>query len=880
LKIRPSVFIAAILAMAAAAVAAAPPATKIYRTQRINPQAPKIDGLLDDPAWEKVPWEGTFVQREPYEGEAPTQTTAFKILYGDDNLYVAVKAFDTEPAKVERRMSRRDDIDGDWVEVSLDTFHDHRTAFCFAVNAAGVKRDAVAINDSNWDDSTDLDWDPIWEVETAAGDDGWSAEMRIPFTQLRFANRPDQSWGLEVTRKLFRKNERSLWQHIPKDAAGWVSCFGELHGLAGLKAPRQVELFPYTVGKLRAFPAEAGNPFATGRSSGLYSGLDGKLGVTGDLTLNFTLNPDFGQVEADPSVVNLTAFETYYEEKRPFFIEGRNILSFKLMGGENDMAGDNLFYTRRIGRTPQYYPDAGGFVRTPEATTILGAFKLTGKTRSGVSVGVIESLTAEENASVFADGVTDRVAVEPLTNYFGVRLQKDYNQGATTIGGMATAVNRRLDDAHMEFLHDRAYTGGFDLYHSWKKRTYYFSLKLVASTVHGSPEALLRTQMSPLRYYQRPDADHVEVDPARTSLSGHGGTVEFGKMGGGHWMYMAGTTWRSPGLELNDMGFLGASDEIMQWTWAGYRVWKPFAVFRTLNANFNQWLGWNFGGDHMYSGGNVNANFQLKNYWGGGFGINRNFEGLSAAMLRGGPSIRVPGAWNFWSHLETDMRQRVRFSLMASGSRRDNGDSRMLELEAGVIFNPSTAFNISFLPTYAASWTELQYIATPVAGGENRYVFGRIEQKTVALTVRLNYSLTPDLSIQLYGQPFVSAGKYSRFKAITDPKAHVWADRYHVFGETEIAYDEAGGEWRVDENADGTADFSFGTPDFNFLQFRSNLVVRWEYRPGSALFLVWSQGRTGYDSLGDFRFGRDFDNLFDVRPDNVFLIKFSYGFQL
>jgi len=880
LKKSPFLTIFAGLALATVAFADAPPETRIYRTHHVNPHSPKIDGRIDDPAWEKVDWEGGFIQREPYEGQAPTQATAFKILYDDENLYVAVKAFDTEPGRIERRMSRRDDIDGDWIEIGIDSFHDHRTAFCFGVNAAGVKRDTMAINDSNWDDNTDLDWDPIWEVETAPDPEGWTAEMRIPFTQLRFAARAEQSWGLEVTRKLFRKNERSLWQHIPKDAAGWVSFFGELHGLAGIKPPRQIELFPYTVGSLRSSAAEPGNPFATGRSGSLYGGLDGKFGVTGDLTLNFTLNPDFGQVEADPSVVNLTAFETYYEEKRPFFVEGRNILSFNLMGGDGDMSSDNLFYTRRIGRAPQFYPEVDGFVRTPEATSILGAFKLTGKTRGGWSVGLIESLTAEESAVTFIDGADGRLAVEPLTNYFGLRLQKDYNQGATTIGGMVTAVNRRLDNAHLDFLHDQAYTGGFDFYHSWKKRTHYFSLKLLGSSVHGSPEALLRTQTSPLRYFQRPDADHVELDPTRTSLSGFGGTVELGKQGGGHFMYSVGTTWRTPGLELNDMGFLMGSDEIMQWSWAGYRVWKPFAVFRSLNLNFNQWMGWDFGGTHIYTGGNINVNAQLKNYWSGGFGINRNFEGLSSAMLRGGPSMRMPGGMSLWGNLQTDMRQKVRFTLQGQSFFRDNGEARNLNLQAGIIVNPSSAFNISLLPTFAVSANELQYIATPTVGGESRYVFGRIEQKTVALTVRLNYSLTPDLSVQLYGQPFVSAGKYSRFKAVTDPKTRVWADRYHVFEGSEIAYDETSGTWRVDENGDGAADFSFGTPDFNFLQFRSNLVVRWEYRPGSALFLVWSQGRTGYDSLGDFRFGRDFGNLFDVRPDNVFLIKFSYGFQL
>lgn len=862
------------------AAATAPPVLKVYQTKHVNPHSPKIDGRIDDPSWEKVSWEGGFVQREPYEGQAPSQTTEFKVLYDDANLYVAVKARDAEPERIERRMSRRDDIEGDWIEVAVDSFHDHRTAFCFGVNAAGVKRDAMAVNDSNWDDNTDLDWDPIWEVETSVDADGWTAEMRIPFTQLRFAAVPDASWGFQVARRLFRKNERSLWQHIPKDAAGWVSHFGELRGLSGIKPPRQIELFPYTVGKLQSFAAEPGNPFSTGRSGSLYGGLDGKVGVTGDLTLNFTLNPDFGQVEADPSVVNLTAFETYYEEKRPFFIEGRNILSFRLMGGDGDMASDNLFYTRRVGRSPQYYPETDGFVRTPEATTIIGAFKLTGKTRSGLSVGVIESLTGAESASVFAGGVTDRVAVEPLTNYFGLRLQKDFHEGGTTIGGMVTAVYRRLGAAQLDFLHDRAFTGGLDLYHSWKKKTLYFSLKLLGSAVHGSPEALLRTQTSPLRYFQRPDAGHLALDPARTSLSGHGGTVEFGKQGGSHVMYSVGATWRSPGFELNDMGFLGGADEIMQWTWAGYRVWKPFAIFRTLNVNFNQWTGWNFGGTNIFAGGNVNVNFQLKNYWNGGFGVNRNFIGLSAAMLRGGPSMRVPGAWNFWGNVQTDMRQKVRFTLMAQSYRRDNGEAESLTLRAGIIVNPSRAFSVSLLPTFGLNRNELQYLATTALDGEPRYVFGRIEQKTAGLTVRLNYSLTPDLSVQLYGQPFVASGGYSRFKRIADPKSRTWTDRYRVFGDAALAYDEAAGAYAVDEDLDGAVDYVFSRPDFNFLELRTNLVVRWEYRPGSVLFLVWSQGRTGYDSMGDFSLGRDLGSLFDVHPRNVFLVKFSYGFQL
>lgn len=853
---------------------------KVYVTRHVNPNAPAIDGRFDDPAWDKVEWESGFVQRDPHEGQAPSQQTAFKVLFDDKSLFVAVRAFDKEPDRVERRMSRRDDIDGDWIEVGIDSFFDRRTAFSFGVNAAGVKRDMMVTNDSNWDQNCDLNWDPIWEVKTALDEDGWTAEMRIPLSQLRFGSNPEQVWGLQVTRRIFRLNERSNWQHIPKDAPGWVSFFGELHGLDGIRTPRLVELAPYTVGKMQAYPAVAGNPFATGRSRSLYGGLDGKAGVTGDLTLNFTVNPDFGQVEADPSVVNLTAYETFYVEKRPFFVEGRNILNYQIMGGDGDFSSDNLFYTRRIGRAPQYRPSVDGFLDAPEATSILGAFKLSGKTRGGLSVGIIDSVTSAEKARVFSDGTESLQTVEPLTNYFGLRLQQDKNRGGTTFGGMFTAVNRSLRDDRLSFLHDQAYAGGLDFYHSWKDKKYYFTLKAVASWVHGTPEALTRTQTAATRYFQRPDAGHVTLDPDRTSLFGHGGTVNIGKQGGGRWVFTAGVTWRSPGLELNDMGYLRGADQAMQWTWVGYRVWKPFSIFRSLNVNFNQWSGWDFGGTNIFNGGNINVNAQLKNYWNAGFGINRNFSGLSASMLRGGPEFRYPGVVNFWGNIQTDMRKKVRFTLTGSGFRRDNGESRSLSLMGGIVVTPNKALSLSLLPSFSWSSNELQYVGTRAFGDESRYLFGRIEQRTAALTARFNYSLTPELSIQFYGQPFVSAGAYSRFKVITDPRTRVWEDRYRIFDGTELAFDPADGLYRVDENADGAFDYTFGRPDFNFLQFRSNLVVRWEFRPGSTVFLVWSQGRTGFDTLGDFSFGRDFGNLFEAPAHNAFLVKFSYGFQL
>jgi len=855
------------------------PEKKIYLTSHINPHSPVIDGKLDDPAWDKVIWAGDFIQREPYEGKEPSQATAFKIIYDDGNIYVAIKADDKESDKIDRRMSRRDDLEGDWVEVHFDSYFDHRTAFCFMVNAAGVKGDSVISNDG---DNRDDTWDPIWYVKTDIDDTGWTAEMRIPLSQLRFGKKADQIWGLQVSRRFFRKQETSQWQLIPQKAPGWVHMFGELRGIKGIKAQQQVELTPYSVGRMQRFEREEGNPFATGSMNNLYGGIDGKIGLTSDLTLDFTINPDFGQVEADPSVVNLTAFETYYTEKRPFFIEGRNILSFQIMGGDGSFSSDNLFYTRRIGRSPQYYPDTEEreYLGMPENTTIFGAFKITGKTKSGLSVGIIDSITAKENAQISYLGQRHAEVVEPMTNYFGFRLQKDYSKGNTIFGGMITATNRNIQNEGLNFLHDAAYTGGFDFIHRWKDKTYYFSLKTVFSHVRGSTDAILRTQESSVRYFQRPDTDHVWVDPNRTSLSGHGGTVNFGKGGSAGFRFSTGVSWRSPGLELNDMGYLRRADAILQWVWANYRISKPFSIFRQLSFNFNEWVGWDFGGDQIFKGGNTGIWGQLKNYWSISLGMNRQGEGLYVSALRGGPALRIPGGWNGWISINSDSRKKFRYFLGSFFFYGDQNDSRVNGFDIGVTYRPNKALSFSVSPSYAFNRDELQYITTLDLDAGNKYIFAKIDQKTLGLSCRLNLNLTPDLSIQFYGQPFISTGKYSEFKNITDSRAKKYGDRFYGYTEDEIEYNPDAEEYYVDENLDGIVDYAFEKPDFNFLQFRMNLVVRWEYIPGSTLYLVWSQGRTRSSSLGDFSFREGIRDLFSVHPHNVFLVKFSYCFQL
>jgi uncharacterized protein DUF5916 len=656
-----------------------------------------------------------------------------------------------------------------------------------------------------------------------------------------------------------------------------------LQGLTSIKPKRNYAITPYTVGKAEGYEMEEGNPFATGKSKKLTGGIDGKISLTSDLTLDFTINPDFGQVEADPSEVNLSAFETFFQEKRPFFIEGRNILNFQIMGGDGTFSSDNLFYSRRIGRRPHHSPDTvdDEYANVPVNTSILGAVKITGKTKKGLSIGILDSLTSRESADIDFLGQRRNEAVEPMTNYFVMRLQQDYNGGNTVLGGMLTTTHRNLKDDSLNFLHKSAYTGGLDFYHSWKNKTYFFSLNTVFSHVRGNKDAIMETQESPVHYFQRPDATHLNLDPNRTSLTGHGGKLGFGKTGKGHFRFSGGVTWRSPGLELNDVGYLYTSDVIMQWSWVGYRVWKPFWIFRRINLNFNQWKGWDFSGLKMFGGGNINWHGQLKNCWGIGGGINLQESAVSTSRLRGGPGLKWPGGKGFWANINSDNRKPIRFNVGTFYMKRGDA-SESSEVWSGVTYRPASAISISLSPFMSWNKNALQYVDTIETDTikDPRYIMASINQKTMGVSIRLNYSITPELSVQFYGQPFISAGKYNDFKYITDPRADAFSNRYNGYNNQQIQYDGENELYSVDEMGDGNVDYSFDNPNFSFLQFRSNLVVRWEYFPGSTVFLVWSQGRTREDQSGDFRFGRDMRDLFRVQPHNVFLVKFTYRFDL
>ncbi len=849
-----------------------------YRTAHIDGEPPEIDGLVNEKVWDATEWEGDFTQRQPYDGQPATQKTAFKIVYDNEALYVAIRAFDTEPGKIEKRMTRRDDADGDKVAIQIDSYYDRLTAFGFTITAAGVKTDKVFTNDNN----EDLTWDPVWYVKTSFDSLGWIAEMKIPYTQLRFGNQENYTWGLQVLRYIFREEELSGWQAIPVEASGWVSKFGDLIGISGIKPKKEVELIPYVMGNTERYKKEDGNPFATGTDYGYNAGLDGKIALTNDLTMNFTINPDFGQVEADPSVVNLTTLETYYQEKRPFFIEGNNIFSFRLTDGNNPLAQDNLFYSRRIGRIPHHYPDTqdGEFVDQPENTTILGAFKLSGKTSQGISVGVMECVAQEEQAVIDSEGNRRKETVEPMTNYFNARVQKDFNKGESIFGGMFTSTNRFIRDSSVSLLPTAANTGGLDFTRYWKDKTYFLTVAGAFSYISGSEEAITKLQRSPVHYYQRPDAKNISVDSSRTSLFGHGGNIEFGKTGEGHWQYVAWITWRSPGFDLNDMGYSRQGDIIQQVLWVGYRIWEPFSIFRSLNASFNQWTGWDFAGENVYQGLSLDATMQFKNYWTFSSGIGWDGQNLNRYNLRGGPAIRTPGGLNIWYNVGTDARKKLNFEAGGYNYVTNYNNDNMFDIYAGINYRPINALQLSIGPHYSKGYNMLQYIETLDYKGEERYIMGKIDQEMFSADIRINYNITPDMTIQFWGQPFIFAGDYSRYKRVTDTRADNYYDRFHEFTADEILFNPDNNYFSVDEDLDGITDYGFDNPDFTCFEFRSNLVFRWEYIPGSTLYAVWSQGRMDNDCEGQFNFRNDMDHLFSIYPNNVFLIKLSYRFSI
>ena len=845
---------------------------RTYTTKPItNKKAPEIDGVLDDESWSNAVWQTDFIENEPDENTAPTFQTKFKIIYDEKYLYVAIKAFDDHPEQIEKRLSRRDGFVGDRVNVVIDSYYDQRTAFIFTVTAAGVKGDEFVTEDgNNFDDS----WNPVWYTKAVIDSEGWSSEMKIPFSQLRFGKAKEQTWGLNIVRQIFRENERSVWNRIPVDAAGFISESGILKGLINLEPQKQLEIQPFTTAQYKTFQKESNNPFRDGNDFDFNAGLDAKIGITNDLTLDLTVNPDFGQVEADPSAISLDGFEIFFREQRPFFVENKNIFDFQLGGNR-----DNVFFSRRIGRSPQgrAASNSGEFVDQPRNATILGAAKFSGKTKKGWSIGILESVTSKEYAKIDSNGERREELVEPLTNYFVGRLQKDFNKRNTFVGGIFTATNRKID-GNLDFLRKSAFTGGLDFKHQWKEKKFYIDGNVIMSHVEGSQEAIENTQRSLTHLFQRVDASHVNVDATRTSLTGTSGRVEFGKSSSGRWRYGIGANWRSPELELNDIGFLRQADEIRQYAWTNYRTLKPFGKFRSISAGFNMFSSYDFDGNYNRIEYRVRGSLDFKNNWGIETGYIYKPRIFTNTILRGGPRFRFSEENIHFFFFGTDRRKKFRATAGYVYSQAKQNNFSFLRFETNFTYQPTNSLSISLNPEFERNPNKTQYVTEENFNGTVRYITAEIDSQTLSASLRLNYTINPDLTIQYYGQPFISRGTYKNFNYITNPIADDLYDRFHLFDNNQISFD--GSNYLIDEDIDGTIDYEISNPDFSFVQFRSNLVVRWEYIPGSEVFLVWSQGNTGsQDPRRNLLRSLD-KQILGERSENTFLIKATYRFML
>ncbi len=842
-----------------------------------------IDGRLDEAVWQEAPPATGFRQRDPHEGEPPTERTEVRVAYDDHAIYVGARLFDREPARIVRRLSRRDDTaDADAVRIYFDPRHDRRTGVQFEVTAAGVQSDAVIFNDS-WDDSS---WDGVWESAVGIDSEGWIAEIRVPFSQLRFPSGDDQTWGFNVARFIRRKNEWDWLELVPKQESGVASRMAHLTGLSGIAPKPHLALLPYMVtrGDFIA-PSAANDPFNDGSRYAGLAGVDLKYGLNGSLVLDATVNPDFGQVEVDPAVVNLSDFETFFEEKRPFFIEGSQIFGTFARNGSNNFWGFNrsdpdLFYSRRIGRSPQGEA-SGEFLDRPAATTILGAAKLTGKTTSGWSLGVLEAVTGREWATVSDDGIARaRHEIEPLANAFVARAHRD--AGRTGYGFILTAANRDLRDPDLrDLLAKDAFVLGSDGYFFLdKKKVWVVSGGAAASYLSGSASAVEGVQRSSPHYFQRPDAERVRLDPEATSLSGWTGNVNLNRQSG-RFQVNAALWATSPGFESNDLGFNWRTDR-----WGGHAVgqWRKTDPGRYLRSAFvavAKWYTYNFDGDQQGDGINAFADVRLLNYWGIGVNANHRFRSQNDTFTRGGPSALSGSSTGIGGWLQSDTRKRVVGRVNSFYSHGEFG-SWYLEGKVSLDVKPLSSLSISLGPQWtrnhgAAQWVTSVDDALAVATYGGRYVFADFDQTEVAMTTRINWILSPKMSLQVYTQPLISVGDYTGFKEFSRPGRFEFA----AYGQDRgaISYQPADETYTVDPDGAGAAEpFSFSNPDFNFKSLRLNAVFRWEYRPGSTLYIAWTDQRQDVADPGDFELGRDAGHLTGAPADDVFLVKIAYRF--
>ncbi|MFN2636269.1 MAG: DUF5916 domain-containing protein [Gemmatimonadaceae bacterium] len=861
-----------------------------------------IDGRLDEAAWAAATPITEFIQSTPDEGKNPTQRTELRILYDNSAIYIGARMYDSAGAKgVRGGLARRDQmmngdnsLTSDRIAVVFDTFRDKEGRAWFELNPDGVKGDHQ---------NGDASYDPVWEGATSVDSLGWVAEMRIPFSQLRFSRSQNQIWGMQIWRTIDRRNEQDMWAFWRQNEFGGPAYFGTLEGIQVSSQPRQMEIVPYATTRSKLERVQPGDPYHSTNEMTYRAGADLKVNLTSNLTLNATVNPDFGQVEVDPAVVNLSVFETTFSEKRPFFVSNSQYFS---TGGFScyfcsNVSSLNLIYTRRIGRSPQLSGLLSGrsdFIDASEATTILGAGKVTGRTNSGLTVGLLDAVTNREKATFRPVGSTvdDSQEIEPLTNYFVGRLRKDFNGGNTRLGTITTMVNRNLSNPdEVARLRSNAQAAGLDLIHYWAKRQYSFNVQSALTHIGGDSGAIRRAQIASARYYQRPGRTETtdglfstQYDPLRRNLYGYGYYARLAKETG-NWLWEATQNTRSPGFEANDLGVLSRADYKLtignvfrQWTTPGSWYRQAYSI---LGAEYEN----NYEGNPTYVDEHLWGQVTFKNYMNTSAFVLLHPSAYDDRLTRGGPTVIHYGYNMLSANFGTDSRQRMVGNLQVQVIRPvDNTEGGRVAYYPSLTLKPSARLLLNLSPSLDIDNTAQQYVTsvtdaavTPQFAG-TRYVFGRLQQKTFSMDTRVNMTFTPNLTLEMFAQPFLASGKYTSFKEFAEVKSR----RMFFFGRDNGSTVQTNRDPQTQAitgytiDPDGPAGaaqaFTFGNPDFNLRSLRGTGVLRWEYRPGSTLFFVWTQERDGSDQFGDFNFSRDRSALFRDRPTNVFQIKGTY----
>jgi hypothetical protein len=835
------------LVLAGIAVAAPTHALAQTLTKRMMATAiaepPNIDGKLDEPVWQQAVFISDFVQKEPNQGGTPSQRTEVAIAYDRDALYVGARMYVAPSGyALQGVMTRQDDLGtAERIVVSLDTFHNRRTASSFAVTAAGVRAEWFY-----WDDneaSRDQSFNPVWTARTAIELDRWTAEMRIPLTQLRFLYNERQVWGININRFIPQLNEDIYWTIVPKDATGWASYFGELHGLDGMRQPVRLELWPYVSGELQTTSRSliaADDPFAERLGYAGRAGIDVKAGLGPNLTLDATILPDFAQSEADPAEVNLTAFETFFDERRPFFIEGSELLQGQ---------GATLYHSRRIGAPPRG-DAAGDYVDFPGVTPILGAAKLTGVLPSRLSIGTLAALSGRTHAETYDAGTETRgrVEVSPLTSYGLVRLQQELGPHASRVAAVLTAVNRDIDDGtpSADAYVEQAYTGGVDGVLRFADAVYEASAFAGFSHLRGSNAAITAIAENSAHYFQRPDLDHVSLVADATTLSGYTAGVELRKRKGS-WLWFVSPYAESPGYDPNDLGRMRTADDLTLYSGLGYQQTRPGEVVHAWTSGFESTASVTYGGERYPTEIAPYGIVTWRNFWTTTLRALVLTPGFDDAITRGGPLMGTGWGGNVTLSTASSDATRNRWEGSLTHAFHQTGE-RGFTASGSISLIPTDRLRLSLVPSYRRTSDNRQYLDT-IDGGNpmtygKRYVFGTIDRRELALQIRMQLAFSPTLALDLYAEPFLSSGRYSSLGELVAPRSR----ELTTYGA------EQGAIMRDDDGYQITIDgqgFEIPDPDFTVWSLRSTVSLRWEFLPGSTMFLIWQQDRLG--ERGDVR---------------------------